>query len=64
MAVINLDQFIGMNKMDAIDLADKLGYEWRIFEEDGQKYMHVNNAKSNRANFTVQRDTITAAHKG
>ena len=64
MKKIIASEFIGMNKYDAIALAERAVLTWRILKEDGRANMHVNNANAERVNFVIVQDTVVEATYG
>jgi len=54
----------GLTLEEAIKKAESIGYIHRIVERDGRHMMLDMDAKSNRVNFRVKDDYITAVYTG
>ena len=57
-------EWIGLSLKEAISKAESIGYIHRIVERDGKHMMLDISAKSNRVNFRVDGDYITALYTG
>ena len=57
-------EWIGLSLKEAISKAESIGYIHRIVERDGKHMMLDMSAKSNRVNFRVDGDYITALYTG
>jgi hypothetical protein len=61
---ITESQWKGLTLDEAIEKAESIGYIHRIVERDGKHMMLDMDAKSNRVNFRVKDDYITAIYTG
>jgi hypothetical protein len=61
---ITESQWKGLTLDEAIKKAESIGYIHRIVERDGKHMMLDMSAKSNRVNFRVDGDYITALYTG
>ena len=61
---ITENQWKGLTLDEAIKKAESIGYTHRIVERDGKHMMLDMDAKSNRLNFRVKDDYITAVYTG
>ena len=57
-------EWVGLSLKDGIEKAERIGYTYRIVEENGQAKMLEYNNKSNRVNFRLSNNTIIGVYPG